>query len=159
MAREKNGATVAIAAAAALAATAPPIHDAGPGIETEACAAPETEHPDCATQIAELTASLDEERRRVVELEAALIEARGELRDQRERFGAAWAEREAQIAALSPERVVPVASPPPAGPRRFRAVGSIRCHLRGAPITIEDGAEIPEGVELSTLPAEAFEEV
>ena len=68
--------------------------------------------------------------------------------------------REAEIASLSPERVIPSpeAPAPPAPPRRPRAVGSIRCHLHGEPITLSDGQDIPEGVDLSTLPKHAFEE-
>jgi len=159
VAREKNAAVTALAAAAALAPVST-LPEAGPGVEMEERATEgrgPTEHPDCETQIAELTAALDEERRRVVELEAALIEARAEVRYQRASFDRAWSDREAQ---LSPERVAPPPSAPtPGTARRLRAVGSVRCYRNSTPILLEDGAEIPEGVDLATMPPGTFEEV
>lgn len=41
---------------------------------------------------------------------------------------------------------------------RPRAVGSIRCFCDGRPITIEDDAEIPTGVDLATLPPHCIKE-
>lgn len=127
---------------------------------TEPPPPPEEEAP----SVEELTTALTVEKIRAAALEGerdellARIEAMQSAHAaERDSFDAAWAKREAEIAALSPERVIH-APEAPVAPRRPRAVGSLRCHLHGAPLTVGDGQEIPEGVDLSTLPPHAFVE-
>jgi hypothetical protein len=156
VARDKTAA-VALVASAALAATVPPeVAQASEAAADEPTVEGLTADLSAEkVRVAALEAELEEVRRRTVELEAAVIEANDAGLRMRERFDAAWREREAEIAA----RVAPAAAPTePLTARRYRAVGSLRCHLRGAPITVADGALIPDGVDLSTLPSEAFEE-
>lgn len=136
--------------APALAPTEPPPPPEGeaPTIEDEA---PTVEELTTALTVekiraAALEAERDELLLRVSELDAALAAARAD----------ASAKREAELVAPSP-----APAPAPEAPivsRRPRAVGSLRCHLHGAPITVADGQEIPEGVDLSALPPHAFVE-
>lgn len=109
--------------------------------------------PDSAKLVSEI-AALRTERNELLARIEAMQSAHAAERDS---FDAAWHKREAEIAALSPERVIP-APEALVVPRRPRAVGSLRCHLHGAPLTVGDGQEIPEGVDLSTLPQHAFVE-
>lgn len=146
-ARNAPSAPVAFDAAAALAPTEPPPE------ETERV---EGKAPDSAELVSEI-AALRTERDELLARIEAMQSAHAAERDS---FDAAWHKREAEIAALSPERVIPAPEAPAAlvVPRRPRAVGSLRCHLHGAPLTVGDGQEIPEGVDLSTLPQHAFVE-
>lgn len=171
MAREKNAAAVALTAAAALASTTPP----PPDVESEEMERVEGAAPDPGalvakiaelnTRVGELEHQLTEERRRSAEIETALIEARSDLRAQRANFDRAWSEREAQLAALSPERVVPPArvdALPPGAPVRGRVIRA-RCMVMcrgadGAPITIPAGGEVPAGADLTGVSPEALTE-
>ncbi len=184
MARERNGAATALVASAVLAPVELPpeaeVTDHGDGTATVSVPGPSPE--EWLSRVAALNTELDEvkasaalladeltlERTRTESLRAELAKVveerdaaeRNAMRDaaelaslrtalanQRDAFDAAWAERERELA-----------EPPPVTAHRYRAVGSLRCHLRGAPITVADGAMIPDGVDLSTLPSDAFEE-
>lgn len=174
MAREKIGAAVALVASAALApVTLPPeaeVTDHGDGTATVSVPGPSPDEwlsrvAELNTEVGALRAELakvTEQRDASDAAHAATLAERDALRtalgeqreasrtaliEQRDAFDAAWAARERELAG-----------PEPVTARRFRAVGSLRCHLRGAPITVADGAMIPDGVDLSTLPSDAFEE-
>jgi len=108
--------------------------------------------PDSAELVSEI-AALRTERDELLARIEAMQSAHAAERDS---FDAAWHKREAELVAPSP-----APAPAPEAPivsRRPRAVGSLRCHLHGAPITVADGQEIPEGVDLSALPPHAFVE-
>ena len=168
MAEKTRGAAVALVASAALApVTLPPeaeVTDHGDGTATVTVPGPSPD--EWLSRVAELNTELDE-----VKASAALLadeltlertrteSLRAELAETRARFNAAWDDREREVAAL----LNAASAPAPAAPApvdalasRFYAVGSIRCHLRGAPITIDDGAVIPDGVDLTTIPAGAI---
>lgn len=149
-ARNAPPAPVAFVAAAAIADGA-----LGPAV-----IAPTEPPPEEAPSAEELTTALtaekiraaalegerDELLLRVAELEAALTDARGELAAQCERFNAAWAKREAELTALSPEHEPPIA------PRRPIADAQIPAVINGVKRVLMPGDEIPEGVDTATLP-------
>lgn len=154
--KDTTPAVVAIAATAALATP-----DAAPPPEEGERVEGRLVDPDVlVSKIAELNTELDEFRRRTVELEAALIEARSDLRIQREEFSAAWSAREAEIAALPRARVADAL--PPHAPVRGKIVRA-RCMILcraadGSPLTVAAGSEIPAGADLTGVSPEALSE-
>lgn len=160
MASKNPGAAVALVASAALATTVPPPPDEG---EMERVEGQPPSHEDWLSRVAALNTELDEAKASAALLADELTlertrneSLRAELADTRARFNAAWDEREREVTALLDAASAPAPAPVDVPAVRLYAVGSIRCHLRGTPITIDDGAVIPDGVDLTTIPAEAI---
>lgn len=162
MASSTKGAAVALAASAALApVTLPPeaeVTDHGDGTSTVSVPGPSPD--EWLSRVAELNTELAEAKARAAILADELaIErertaaARAEVTETRERFQAAWDERERAVADL----LNTAASLPPEAPARKRvADAQLVLTVRSKRIVLMPGDEIPEGIDLATLPAGSF---